>query len=916
MNGDLHVFMGRQQVLKRVVRIPNLMYDKSYVYSVVPTLEYDEERYQTPCQRATYDATGKGAHLHEPIKSVPTALLIVLLGLYLLLAYLTQLVEDDMPKVVNESDVARDNSVTFSEEAAWRYIHIIQGTEPRVTGTKYHLKKTKDLKELLDSVAEQSNLPIRTDWQMVTGDYWLSFVNLYQNVSNIIALLEGESGFLPNGTIGTSLLVNCHYDSVPFALGTSDDAIFCAAMIETLSKLSRRSQKLRHNVIFLFNGAEENGLQASHAFLKHEWAKGVTNVVNLDSAGMNGKPIIFQASDPRLLSMYQSVVNRPNAQSVGEFMFANGIIPSDTDFRIWRDFGDIHGIDIAFSKWGHVYHTRYDCDDFVKTGVVQNAGNMLLALVPAAAGNAELETKIEPSVVVYFDFLNWFLVSYTYGASVAVDLLVALFACLTVAYYVWLVGLKMTTVQELLFAMLGRVLSTLAGILIVAIFVLIMVATTVQLRYLAQPWLVVPMYWLPYAITAVCVAQAFDAWRTKRSGLNRCIRTMQAQAATRSILAFILIIMTCIPSTATLRYFVTVPLFIISLMSLASLTVIRYVRLQAWQHLLMEVLWSVPSTMFVLTLALRLCALMLPIMGRNGSNAPDYLIAIINTGIAAIVLCTVSGIELLFSRKRLWMVVAPVAITCIVLMFIPFSPYQDDGPSVQRHYWFHSEIISYDYNNAETDCVSGIVVTKIDAYSTSRVLPALREKGINLESRTDFADDCQRYVLCNLPLGSGWLGRNLVNALFLYTGPPAPFVPDNTLTVQNKTCSGSTCIFDFVMIAPAQNLITIRPHANVNLTSWTFDSPARPTFIQDSRLIYLIYHSRATYSDVFAPLQFNVTLSVPAYAQSQPIMDVALHSHLNNHPEEFTQEYRNILNAVPKYFNIATSLSRRKNYVF
>ncbi|XP_026331217.1 endoplasmic reticulum metallopeptidase 1-like isoform X2 [Hyposmocoma kahamanoa] len=709
----------------------------SHVYSGVPTVEYDEKRDEKPWQR------------------VPGALLIVLLGGYMLLAFLTQLVEDDMPSVINEMDVARDNYVTFSEETALRYLHIIQGTEPRVSGTRYHLQKTKDLKDLLDSVAAQSNL-IRTDWQMVSGDYWLSFtipyVNKYQNVSNVIALLEGESGFLPNGTIGTSLLINCHYDSVPFALGTSDNAIFCAVMMETLSKLSRRSQKLRHNVIFLFNGAEENPLQASHAFLKHPWARGVTNVVNLDAGGMNGKPIIFQASDSRLLRAYKRVVNRPSAQSVGEFMFANGIIPSDTDFRIWRDYGNFHGIDIAFVKWGHVYHTRYDRTDMVRTGVIQNAGNMLLALVPEAANNAELENKIEPASGVYFDYLNWFLVSYSFGASVAVDLLVAIFAGLSVAYYVWLVGPRMSTVQELLFAVLGRLLSMLAGIVVVAIFVPIMVATTIQLRYLTQPWLVVPMYWMPYIITAVCVAQAFDAWRTKRSGLNRCIRTMQAQAATRLILAFILFIMTCIPSTVTLRYFITVPLFIISTMSLVSLTVIRYVRLQAWQHLLMEALWSLPSTMFVLTLALRFNALMLPVAGRNASDTPDYFIAILNTGLAVVLVCTVSGIELLFSRKRLWMVVAPVAITSIVLMFIPFNPYQDDGPSVQRHYWFHSEIISYNYTGSQTERVAGLVVTKHDAYSTARVLPALRENGINVEARTDFRDDCQRHVHCNLPL--------------------------------------------------------------------------------------------------------------------------------------------------------------------
>lgn len=61
------------------------------------------------------------------------------------------------------------NSVTFSEEAAWQYLHMIQGNGPRVSGTKYHLEKTKDLKDLIDSIAAQSNLSIRTDWQNVSG---------------------------------------------------------------------------------------------------------------------------------------------------------------------------------------------------------------------------------------------------------------------------------------------------------------------------------------------------------------------------------------------------------------------------------------------------------------------------------------------------------------------------------------------------------------------------------------------------------------------------------------------------------------------------------------------------------------------------------------------------------------------------
>lgn len=44
-----------------------------------------------------------------------------------------------------------------------------------------------------------------------------------------------------------------------------------------------------------------------------------------------------------ILQMYKSAVPYPNGQVAAEEMFHLGVIPSDTDFRIFRDYGHIPG---------------------------------------------------------------------------------------------------------------------------------------------------------------------------------------------------------------------------------------------------------------------------------------------------------------------------------------------------------------------------------------------------------------------------------------------------------------------------------------------------------------------------------------------------------------------------------------------
>lgn len=57
-------------------------------------------------------------------------------------------------------------------------------------------------------------------------------------------------------------------------IGSGDDGAMVVVMLEILRVLATTRETFVHPIIFLFNGAEENPLQASHGFItQHKWAK-------------------------------------------------------------------------------------------------------------------------------------------------------------------------------------------------------------------------------------------------------------------------------------------------------------------------------------------------------------------------------------------------------------------------------------------------------------------------------------------------------------------------------------------------------------------------------------------------------------------------------------------------------------------
>ena len=253
----------------------------------------------------------------------------------------------------------------FSAGNARKNLEAITDLGVRLTGTENNEVRAKNviLQAVEDIKAKSSpEVNIEVSLQHPSGQFFLQFLggltHVYHNVTNVVVRLT-RAGSNPSH----ALLVNAHFDSAIGSPGASDDAVSCATMLEIIRCLSSMPNPfpLKHAVIFLFNGAEENLLPASHGFItQHPWAKQIRAFVNLEATGAGGKEMVFQTGpgNPWLAEAYARVAPHPFCSVFAQELFQSGVIPGDTDFRIFRDYGHIPGIDMAYFSNGYVYHTE------------------------------------------------------------------------------------------------------------------------------------------------------------------------------------------------------------------------------------------------------------------------------------------------------------------------------------------------------------------------------------------------------------------------------------------------------------------------------------------------------------------------------------------------------------------------------
>jgi hypothetical protein len=97
-----------------------------------------------------------------------------------------------------------------------------------------------------------------------------------------------------------------------------------------------------------------------------------------------------------------------------------GVLTSDTDYRIFKQYKNVTGIDLAYYRNGYpsrqhlvinrasnVYHTDRDTMDIVESGSIQHLGDNVLAIIREFTTCGILDKQVTPTAkLIYYDVLG------------------------------------------------------------------------------------------------------------------------------------------------------------------------------------------------------------------------------------------------------------------------------------------------------------------------------------------------------------------------------------------------------------------------------------------------------------------------------------------------------------------------------
>lgn len=776
------------------------------------------------------------------LSAIPTFL--VTLAVLIILNMFVYYMDNSLPSTVKINSMNNDG---FVAERAMSTLIQLANIGQRPVGSDENEKLAFDLfkteiKNIINEVGNVNDIEMYN--QKVSGSFLLDMNNLkymftYEDLQNIVVKLDPKKG------VNDAVLLNCHFDSVPGGPGVSDNGVNCAVMVETLRILTK-SPDLRRPIIFLFNGGEEIILQASHGFVtQHPWSQNAKYVINLDSCGAGGREILFQTTqlNSYLVDLYARAVPHPYGQVMGEELFQLGIIPSDTDFRIFRDFGNMSGLDLAHYKNGYVYHTKYDNLDQIDSSVLQNTGENLLELAKTISSHTVIENK--KFKYVFFDVLGVYMFSYSEISGAFANFLIVL-----LSFFSIFLSLRFTT-----FGLNRKQYSI----------------------HLLQTLVIGPCFTFVFAILS-CLMVAFTldffgcsmSWYSNK--INLTVYYATASLAIFSVMVFCLRIKSRTDTEWTvstlngIQFFWTIVLFVGTMAGLRSsyLFMILVVFPSATSCVLgvFNVLQRTPQLwiaiytasllvpfVFVFYLNQMFVSLFVPVTGRFGPDVnSDYIIGSLIAACTYATVGHISPVITLVKNPRIILVTlaATTLLSMAVIIFSPLGfPYSDGGtvlPKTERFDLIHTQRTFYDFDKNVRRNDSGYLIVNWDRHGPRTVA----EHVPKMKEAVAAAPDCARELMCGSPI----VGKLAVYSSWIplhWELPPATVwgsVSTKADMVLNKLDDKRRRI-EFNVTGPERINVYVSPYPGTSLDAWSFSGEPRVTTRWEQNDVYVIRHSRA-----------------------------------------------------------------------
>ncbi|XP_018415801.1 PREDICTED: endoplasmic reticulum metallopeptidase 1 isoform X2 [Nanorana parkeri] len=637
----------------------------------------------------------------------------------------------------------------FNASTARTYLEQISAIDSRTVGSpaneilavNYILDRVRDIQKKRNKVHK-----ITLDVQRPTGSFSINFLggftSYYDNITNIAVKLEPARG------AQHAVLANCHFDSVANTPGASDDAVSCAVLLEILGSLSTTSASLKHAIIFLFNGAEENILQGSHGFItQHPWAKLVRAFINLEAAGVGGKELVFQTGpeNPWLVQAYAIAAVHPFASVVAQEIFQSGVIPSDTDFRIYRDFGNIPGIDLAFIENGYIYHTKYDTADRIHTDSIQRAGDNIMGVLKYLASSHLLadSSDYRHGNLIFFDVSGFFVVSYPARIGTIANYIIGAVAL----FYLSKNTIKykragMNYARDLMVGLFITVTSWVSALVTVLIMAVLVTLSGYTLSWYTHFYVAVALYGaaaLAKLILMHSLAKQFYFTNTSKQYLGDLFFDV-------SLLSWgipmVLLTNKGLCSAYFFAMWVIIPL--ITKMFLQKESIYQGSAYKYTAIYLIGLFFPYLHTMYHVWATFEMFT---PILGRSGTEIPpDIVMATLMVVCTAILLSyLIKFIYLVKSTKKIMMCLAFVSGVTFVLvccgLFFPYSGSMDN-PRPKRVFLQHTTRTFHNLNGEVVKTDSGIWINGFDYSGLSHITPHIPELNNTVRALCEDAPFC------------------------------------------------------------------------------------------------------------------------------------------------------------------------------